>query len=128
MTILNIIQLITAILLIAAILMQSRGTGLGAAFGGEGNVYRTKRGLEKTLFRGTIVLAVIFLGTALGNTLLKTSGGTTEPTVVPDTIPLETPTVTPAPDATPTATPTVTASPKTPKSTGTPVAPTPKNP
>lgn len=128
MTILNIIQLITAVLLIVAILMQSRGTGLGAAFGGEGNVYRTKRGLEKTLFRGTIVLAVIFLGTALGNTLLKTSNGTTAPPVVPDTVPLETPTVSPEPGATPVSTPTIKPSPAAPKSGVTPVAPTPKNP
>lgn len=62
---LSIIQLISAVLLIISILLQNRGTGLGAAFGGEGNVYRTKRGLESVLFKATIVLAVIFLGTSL---------------------------------------------------------------
>jgi len=128
MTILNIIQVITAVLLMTAILLQSRGTGLGAAFGGEGNVYRTKRGLEKSLFRVTIVLAVIFLGTALGNTLLKTSNGITNPAVVPDTIPLETPTVAPTPQSTPAEIPEIKPSPKTPTSAGTPAAPTPKNP
>ncbi len=61
----TIIQLISAILLTAAILMQNRGTGLGSAFGGEGNVYRTKRGLESVLFKATIVLAVIFLLSSL---------------------------------------------------------------
>lgn len=64
-TYLNIVQLAVAILLITAILLQARGTGLGATFGGEGNVYRTKRGVEKLLFKSTIVLGVIFFGLAL---------------------------------------------------------------
>ena len=63
--ILSIIQLVSAILLIISVLLQNRGTGLGAAFGGEGNVYRTKRGLESVLFKATIVLAVIFLAASL---------------------------------------------------------------
>jgi protein translocase SecG subunit len=69
--ILNIIQLITAVLLTIAILMQNRGTGLGAAFGGEGNVYRTKRGVESFLFKATIVLAVIFIAVSLANVLFN---------------------------------------------------------
>ncbi|MFA6215887.1 MAG: preprotein translocase subunit SecG [Patescibacteria group bacterium] len=67
--IIDLIQIISAILLIIAILIQNKGTGLGAAFGGSGNVYRTKRGLEKNLFIATIVLAVIFLATALVNVI-----------------------------------------------------------
>jgi preprotein translocase subunit SecG len=67
--ILNIIQIIIAVILIAVILLQQRGTGLGATFGGEGNIYRTKRGLEKSLHIVTIILAIIFLGTALLNAL-----------------------------------------------------------
>lgn len=63
----DIIQLSSAILLIIAVLLQRRGAGLGATFGGEGNVYRTKRGMEKYLFVLTIVLAVIFLGISLVN-------------------------------------------------------------
>jgi len=59
--ILNIIQIIISILMIIAILMQNRGSGLGSAFGGEGNVYSTKRGAEKTIFTATIVLVVLFL-------------------------------------------------------------------
>ncbi len=66
-----IIQITIAILLVGAILIQNRGTGLGAAFGGEGNVYRTKRGVERYIFVATIVLAVLFLTTALGSTLLR---------------------------------------------------------
>lgn len=61
----DILQVIFASLLVAAILLQSQGTGLGAAFGGGGSIYRTKRGAEKIIFRGTIALAVIFLGLSL---------------------------------------------------------------
>ena len=68
--ILNISQIILAILLVAAILLQARGTGLGAAFGGGGNVYRTKRGAEKKLFHLTIVLSILFFGVALANALV----------------------------------------------------------
>lgn len=60
-----IAQIVVSCLLIICILLQSRGTGLGAAFGGEGNVYRTKRGVEKVLFRVTIALAAAFIGLAL---------------------------------------------------------------
>ena len=87
MNILLIIQLIVAVLLIGAIMLQSRGTGLGAAFGGEGNVYRTKRGLEKSLFRATIALATLFLGSALAITLLNPTAppaAPVEPTAADD--------------------------------------------
>jgi len=57
----KIAQIIVAILLMVAILMQNRGSGLGGIFGGTGGVYLTKRGLEKKLFVATIVLAVIFI-------------------------------------------------------------------
>ena len=62
-------QLTLAVLMVLAILLQSQGSGLGSAFGGEGNMYRTKRGLEKTLFRATVVLAVLFFAVALLNVL-----------------------------------------------------------
>jgi len=68
--ILDIIQIASATLLIIFVLMQNRGSGLGAAFGGEGNIYRAKRGIEKTLFTLTIILSIIFLGTALIRFLL----------------------------------------------------------
>jgi preprotein translocase subunit SecG len=63
----QIAQLVVSVLLVIAILLQNRGSGLGGVFGGEGNVYRTKRGVEKILFFGSIVLAVIFFGLALWN-------------------------------------------------------------
>lgn len=67
----TIIQIVSAVLLTAAILVQAKGTGLGAVFGGEGNVFRTKRGFEKKLFYITIGLAVVFFATALLNVYLN---------------------------------------------------------
>lgn len=58
--ILKIFQIILAILLVGSILLQQRGSGLGMAFGGEGNVYRSRRGIEKLLFSATMVIAVLF--------------------------------------------------------------------
>jgi preprotein translocase subunit SecG len=54
-------QAILAVALMAAILLQQRGTGLGGAFGGEVTAYRSRRGIERTLFRLTILLAVLFV-------------------------------------------------------------------
>ena len=58
----QIIQIIISIALIAIILIQAKGQGgLGGIFGGEGaGVYRTRRGVEKTLFNVTIGLAIVF--------------------------------------------------------------------
>ncbi|HEX2141413.1 MAG TPA: preprotein translocase subunit SecG [Candidatus Limnocylindria bacterium] len=61
MTPLVVAQMILAVALIASILLQQRGTGLGGAFGGEVTAYRSRRGIERTLFRLTIVLAVLFV-------------------------------------------------------------------
>jgi preprotein translocase subunit SecG len=68
---LSVTQIVVSILLIAAVLLQQRGTGLSATFGGEGNIYRTKRGMEKALFLGTIILSIIFFATAVANILIK---------------------------------------------------------
>jgi preprotein translocase subunit SecG len=57
----QIVQIIISAALIAVILAQARGQGgLGGIFGGEGGVYRTRRGVERTLFNVTIGLAVAF--------------------------------------------------------------------
>jgi preprotein translocase subunit SecG len=58
---LNIIQIIISITLIVIILIQVKGETGGSMFGGGAGVARTRRGLERTLFNATIVLAVIFL-------------------------------------------------------------------
>jgi len=57
---LYVIQIIIAATLIAIILLQSKGTGLGGIFGGDGAVYKSRRGVERTLFNATIGLAVVF--------------------------------------------------------------------
>ena len=67
---LSIAQFIAAVLLVTTILLQASGSGLGTAFGGDGNVYRTKRGVEKRLLQATIVLAVLFFGLALAHALV----------------------------------------------------------
>jgi protein translocase SecG subunit len=54
-----------AIGLMAAVLMQSRGSGLGAAFGGDSSTYRSRRGVEARLYQFTIVLAVIFVALSM---------------------------------------------------------------
>lgn len=69
--VLSIVMSVLSVLLIAAILTQQQGTGLGGAFGGGGNVYRSKRGVEKTLFNATIVLAVLFVVMAFVNLSLR---------------------------------------------------------
>jgi preprotein translocase subunit SecG len=60
-TYLNIAQILIACVLIVAILLQAKGAGLGGIFGTGESVYRTRRGVEKTLFQTTIALAVIFV-------------------------------------------------------------------
>jgi preprotein translocase subunit SecG len=54
-------QVIVSIALIAAILLQSRGTGLSGTFGGDSAVYRSRRGVERRLWQFTIVLMVLFV-------------------------------------------------------------------
>lgn len=61
---LNLAQMLISIVLIVVVLLQTRGTDIGSAFGGGGgggSSFRTRRGLEKTLFQLTIVLAAIFV-------------------------------------------------------------------
>jgi preprotein translocase subunit SecG len=65
--ILTISQIVLSVILAALILIQSKGAGLSSVFGGEGNVYRTKRGAERVIFIGTIITGVLFFGVALAN-------------------------------------------------------------
>ena len=69
----NILQIVTiasAILMILAILLQQRGASLGAGFGSSGELYTTRRGIDKSLFEATIVLAVIFILSILAGLIL----------------------------------------------------------
>ena len=63
--ILAIIELILAIFLIVVVLLQQKGSGLGAGFGGTGGVVSTKRGIDKVLFHITIVTSILFFGLGL---------------------------------------------------------------
>lgn len=65
---LPIAQIIVAILLIAFILLQQRGTALGSVFGGgESGFYSTRRGIQKKLFWAAIVFGALFMALALLN-------------------------------------------------------------
>lgn len=58
----DIAQIILALVVIVIVLTQSRGTGLGSAFGGDsGTIYHTRRGIEKTMFNVTIGVVVTFV-------------------------------------------------------------------
>ena len=58
---LSIAQILVAVVLTAVLALQVKGGGLGGIFGQADGVYRTRRGVEKTLFQVTIVLTVIFV-------------------------------------------------------------------
>ena len=58
-------QIIVSFALIAAILLQARGTGLSGTFGGDSAVYRSRRGVERRLWQFTILLLVLFVVFAL---------------------------------------------------------------
>ncbi len=60
-TYLMIATIIIAIALVGVVLLQGQSGGLGSAFGGDANIYRTRRGVEKTLYNMTIILASLFL-------------------------------------------------------------------
>lgn len=73
MSIDGILQIITvgsSVLMVLAILLQQRGASLGAGFGSSGELYTTRRGLDKNLFEATVVLAVIFVMSILAGLLL----------------------------------------------------------
>jgi preprotein translocase subunit SecG len=58
---LNIAQILVSIVLIALVLLQARGFGLGSVFGSDSSVYKTRRGVERTIFNLTIGFSVLFL-------------------------------------------------------------------
>lgn len=64
-----IVEVVLSVLLIFLILIQSKGSGLSTVFGGEGNVYSTKRGAERIIFIATIVVAILFFTVAILNVI-----------------------------------------------------------
>ena len=54
-------HVLVSIGLVASVLLQARGAGLGSTFGGDSSVYRSRRGVEKRLFQFTVLLAILFV-------------------------------------------------------------------
>jgi len=67
----NVITIISAVMLMLFILLQSRGQSLGATFGGDTNFYRSRRGAEAVIFNATIVFAVLFVLSVILSILTK---------------------------------------------------------
>lgn len=65
--VIGIVQIAVSISLIALIILQAKGVGLGAAWGGGGEFYKSRRGVEKIVFNLTVFLVVIFLITSLAS-------------------------------------------------------------
>ena len=70
-TFLAIAQIIVSILLTGAILLQAQGTGLGSSWGGGGETYHTKRGVEKVVFGFTGVAIVVFVILSIANIMYR---------------------------------------------------------
>lgn len=66
----TIITLVSAILMVTAILLQQRGASLGAGFGSSGEFYTTRRGFDKNLFDVTVIFAVVFVSSILAGLIL----------------------------------------------------------
>ena len=67
---LEVLIFVSAFLTILLVLVQQRGASLGAGFGSSGELYTTRRGLEKSIFVATIVTSVVFVGSILGLLLI----------------------------------------------------------
>lgn len=69
--IINILQIIFAVALLILILLQAKGTGLGSTWGGSGEFYTSKRGVEKIVFNATIIACVLFALSSLALIIIK---------------------------------------------------------
>lgn len=74
-SILQFVTLGSGILMTLCILLQQRGASLGAGFGSSGELYTTRRGLDKSLFEATIILAVVFVLSIMAALLLPGVNG-----------------------------------------------------
>jgi preprotein translocase subunit SecG len=68
----NILTIVSAVIMIITVLLQSRSSGLGASFGGDSHFYGSRRGAEKLIFDVTIVAAVVFALSVVLGILSKT--------------------------------------------------------
>ena len=67
---LDIITVFTAVFMVLFILLQARGASLGAGFGSSGELYTTRRGLDKNLHEATIILTIVFVLSILAGLLI----------------------------------------------------------
>lgn len=67
---LQLITLISGILIMLLVLLQARGASLGAGFGSSGELFTTRRGVDKSLHEATIVMVIVFVGSMLVNLIL----------------------------------------------------------
>lgn len=68
--ILQAATIVSAVLMSLCILLQARGASLGAGFGSSGELFTTRRGIDKSLYEATIVLAVVFVMSILVNLII----------------------------------------------------------
>jgi preprotein translocase subunit SecG len=68
---LNIVQIIVSLVLIFVVLLQTRGSGFSATFSSDSSIYRSRRGVERTLFNFTIALAVLFVLISIASALFQ---------------------------------------------------------
>jgi preprotein translocase subunit SecG len=67
----NLIQIVVSVALITVILLQAKGSGLGGIFGGDSSsIYKTRRGVEKTLYQATVGLSVVFFAVSILSVLI----------------------------------------------------------
>ena len=71
---LHVAQLIISVVLIIFILLQSKGAGFSGTFSSDSSIFRTRRGVEKTMFNFTLALAVVFILVSIGSVLVVTRG------------------------------------------------------
>jgi preprotein translocase subunit SecG len=69
-SILQVVTVVSAVLMVFCILLQARGASLGAGFGASGELFTTRRGIDKSLYEATIVLAVVFILSIIANLVL----------------------------------------------------------
>ena len=70
LSIINFINITSAILIIISVLLQNRGASLSGALGGDAESYYVRRGADKVLFSATIILAILFVGSILAKSMI----------------------------------------------------------
>lgn len=66
-----IVNIVVSLIIIVLILMQGKGAGLGSAWGGAGEMFQTRRGVEKIVLKATVAVIIIFFAVSVYNLFLK---------------------------------------------------------